>query len=172
MKFLITIIIILFSSVLHAGNTTITWTLPTTTEECANGSGTPTIESTEVWQLVGSEAADSTEMLLTGLMPGDYTYVASVTDDNGEVSRITTPPVTKTVFSIQATDDKAYTVVQSGGSFVAFIIGTVPVGTVCNPDNMVKGKFDFQPFTGYGVPVSMVTITGNTEPVLVVATCQ
>ena len=77
----------------------------------------------------------------------------------------------KAVGDLLVNDDKAYTVVQSGGQFVAFIIGTVPVGTVCDPGSMVKGLFDFLPFTAYGVPVADVTITGDTEPVMVVATC-
>jgi hypothetical protein len=69
-------------------------------------------------------------------------------------------------------DDKAYTVVKSGGKFVAFIIGTVPVGTVCDPDNMVKGLFNFLPFTGYVVPLTDVTVTGDVEPSAAVAVCQ
>ena len=73
---------------------------------------------------------------------------------------------------LTVTDDKAYTVVKSGGGFVAFIIGTVPVGTECDAENMVKGKFNFLPFTGYAVPMSSVTVTGNIEPSAVVAVCQ
>jgi hypothetical protein len=79
---------------------------------------------------------------------------------------------TKTIGPLTVADEKAYTVVKSGGTFVAFIIGTVPVGTECDADGMVRGKFNFQPFTGYIVPVSSVTITGDVEPSAVVAVCQ
>lgn len=154
----------------YAGDAVLTWELPTGTEQCTVGTETPVIASTEVWQLVHVGGPTDTEATLTGLVPADYTYTTSVTDDQGRVSRLS-GQVTKTVDSLLVDDDKAYTVVQSGGKFVAFIIGTVPVGTVCDASSMVKGEFDFLPFTAYGVPVADVTITGDTEPVMVVATC-
>jgi hypothetical protein len=155
----------------HAGEAVLEWQLPTASEVCTSDPAVPEIASTEIWQLITTGGPDDTSVTLSGLMPGNYTYVASVTDTEGNTSRITAP-VEKTIDSITAVDDKAYIIVQSEGKFTAFIIGTVPVGTVCDANTMVQGVFNFQPFTGYGVPVESVTVTGNVEPVLVVAACR
>ena len=169
MNFLI-LMLTFVAPIVWAGDAVLTWELPTGTEQCTAGTEAPVIASTEVWQLVHVGGPTDTGATLSGLVPGDYTYTTSSTDDQGRVSRLSNQ-ATKTVDTLNVDDDKAYTVVQSGGQFVAFIIGTVPVGTVCDPNSMVKGLFDFLPFTAYGVPVADVTITGDTEPVMVVATC-
>ena len=168
---LIIILLTLLAPLAHAGETTLTWTLPTGSEVCQAEVTAPDIASTEIWQLVAQGGPTDTTATLTGLVPGAYTYIASVTDVSGSVSRVT-DAVEKTIDSLVVNDIKAYTMVQSAGNFVAFIIGTVPAGTVCDPNSMVKGQFNFLPFTAYGVPVADVTITGDTEPNLVVATCQ
>lgn len=155
----------------QAGETTLSWTLPTGSEQCVADSTVPAIAATQVWQLVSETGPTETSVTLTGLLPGDYTYISSVIDESGTVSRLS-GSATKTIGPLTVADDKAYTVVKSGGTFVAFIIGTVPVGTECDADGMVRGKFNFQPFTGYIVPVSSVTITGDVEPSAVVAVCQ
>lgn len=154
-----------------AGDATLTWQLPTGSEQCTNDSTVPVIASTEIWQLVASLPGDATTHTLTGLEPGEYTYVASVTDEQGQTSRFS-GTTSKTVESMNVVDDRAFTVFQSGGTFVALVIGTVPVGTVCETSSMVRGQFNFEPFTGYSVPLESVTITGDTEPVMVVAQCQ
>lgn len=167
----------LYFATAEAGETTLSWTLPTASESCAPVSTVPEIQATQVWQLVGTGGPTDTELTLTGLLPGEYTYVASVVavpnDEypDGAVSRFSAVS-TKTIGPLTVADDKAYTVVKSGGGFVAFIIGTVPVGTVCDENNMVKGEFNFAPFIGYVVPISSVTITGDVEPSAVVAVCQ
>ena len=155
----------------YAGEAILSWTLPTDSEVCSTNPAVPDIANTQVWELVETTGPADTTVTLTGLEPGDYTYVTSVVSTTGEVSRFS-GTASKTIDSIVVNDDKAYTVVQSGGNFVAFIIGTVPVDTVCDANSMVRGLFNFLPFTGYGVPVTDVTITGDTEPVMVVATCH
>lgn len=169
--FIAALTLLLFATAAYAGNTTLTWELPTGSEQCTNDTTVPVIASTEVWQLIASLPGDTTQHTITGLPPGEYTYVASVTDEQGQTSRFS-GTTSKTIESMTVVDDKAYTLVQSQGDFVAIIIGTVPLGTVCNADSMVKGQFNFAPFTGYSVPVDSVTITGDTEPVMVVAQCE
>lgn len=164
-------ILLLIAPTAYAGNAVLTWTLPTGTETCQDNNTAPTLAETQIWQLVATTGPTETTYTVTDLIPGDYTYVTSAVDDVGNVSRLSNS-ADKTVDSLLVNDDKAYTVVQSAGKFVAFIIGTVPVDTVCDADSMVKGEFDFLPFTAYGVPVDDVTITGDTEPVMVVATCH
>jgi len=165
------LILLLIVPVAHAGNAVLTWELPTGTEVCTDNSTPPILASTQIWQLVATTGPTETTYTVTDLIPGDYTYTTSAVSDAGDVSRLSNA-ADKTVNSLLVNDDKAYTVVQSGGNFVAFIIGTIPVGTVCNANSMVKGLFNFLPFTAYGVPVDEVTITGDTEPVMVVATCH
>lgn len=171
MKTLIALLLIFFVPLAYSGETTLTWQLPTGTEQCTAATLAPVIASTEVWQMVAQGGPTDTTAVLTGLEPGDYTYITSVTDTAGLVSRLSNA-ATKTIDTLLVADNRAYTVVQSGGNFVAFVIGTVPVGTVCDAGSMVRGQFNFGPFTGYGVPVADVTITGDTEPVMVVATCR
>lgn len=165
------VLLLLFAAPVMAGNVVLSWMLPTGSESCVEDSTVPVLASIEVWQLVHTGGPTDITVTLSGLTPGDYTYISSVTDEAGVVSRVS-QQATKTAGDLVVNDDKAYTVVQSGGQFVAFIIGTVPVDTVCDPNSMVKGLFDFLPFTAYGVPVADVTITGDLEPVMVVATCH
>lgn len=167
----IALFLALISAPVWAGSSTLTWTLPTASEQCTSDASVPDIVSTEVWQLMHTGGPTDTTVTFDGLVPGDYTYVTSVTDTGGLVSRFS-GTATKSVDSLTVEDDKAYIVIQSGGQFIAFIVGTVPVGTVCDPDSMMKGEFDFLPFTGYGVPVADVTITGDTEPRLALAVCH
>lgn len=154
----------------RAGETTLSWTLPTASEACSPDATVPDIASTKVWQLVGTGGPTDTELTLTGLMPGDYEYVASVVDTSGAVSRFS-GVATKTVGPLVTQTTVAYTVVKTGGEFVALSVGTVPLGTACNEDSMFKGKLNFQPFTGYGVPVSSVTVTGDIELTAAFADC-
>jgi len=164
-------ILLLIIPTAHAGNAVLSWELPTGTEICSDNATPPILAATQIWQLLATLGPTETTYTVNGLVPGDYTYVASSVDDAGQVSRMS-ESAAKTIDSLLVNDDKAYTVVQSGGQFVAFIIGTVPVDTVCDANSMVKGLFNFLPFTAYGVPVDDVTITGDTEPVMVVATCH
>lgn len=154
-----------------AGETTLSWTLPTGSEQCTADSTVPDIQSTEVWQLVSRTGPTVEEVTLTGLLPGDYEFISSVTDASGEVSRVS-GAATKTIGPLVTTAAEAFTVVKSGGGFLAFVIGTVPLGTECDIENMVKGKYNFLPFTGYAVPIESVVITGDVVPSAVMAVCQ
>jgi hypothetical protein len=166
----ITTLILLLATPAFAGNATLTWQEPTGTEQCTNTSETPVLASTQIWQLVATLPVGTTEYTFEGLEPGEYTYTASVTDTEGRVSRLSNG-TTKTVDTFSVIDERAFTLIQSGGNLVALVVGTVPLGTACNVNSMVRGQFNFENFTGYSVPLESVTITGNTEPVMVVAQC-
>jgi len=168
----IVLVLLLLSAPVWAEDVTVSWQAPTGTEECAAGTVDPILAGYRILQVVASiDDPAQLSHVFPGQLPGEYTYLSTAIDTEGNESRLSNEAI-KTVTSFQVSDDKAYTVAQSDGKFVAFIIGTVPVGTACNPDSMVKGEFDFLPFTAYGVPVTDVTITGDTEPVMVVATCH
>jgi len=122
----------------YAGQAVLSWTLPTDSEICSSNPTVPDIANTQVWELVETTGPTDTTVTLTGLEPGDYTYVTSVVSTTGDVSRFS-GTASKTVASIVVNDDKAYTVVQSGGNFVAFIIGTVPVDTVFSALYWLRG---------------------------------
>jgi len=148
---------------------TISWTLPIENED-----GTPleNLAGVRIFRQV-HDTEDPTVTSWTGdwLPPGEYRYVSTAYNTEG-VESVFSNDAFQVIGPLEVSDDKAYTVAQSGGNFVAFIIGTVPVGTECDENSMVKGLFNFLPFTGYSVPVADVTITGNTEPVMVVAVCH
>ena len=59
-------------------------------------------------------------------------------------------------------DTRAYIVAKIPSGFLLLVVGTVPLGTACNPDTEVNGY--------NSVPVSAVTFTGA-QDVIVVAKC-
>jgi hypothetical protein len=155
-----------------ADEATVSWTAPTESEACVADSTPADPEFYNIYQLVGQVAHPITTFSTGPLPPGDYSFISTTVQAGTGLESRVSPPATKTVGPLTVVDDKAYTVVKSGGKFVAFIIGTVPVDTECDADNMVKGLFNFLPFTGYVVPVASVTITGDVEPSAVVAVCH
>ena len=161
----------LYFATAEAGETTVSWALPTASEVCTEDAVVPAIQSTEVWQLVSRTGPTIETATFTGLLPGDYEYISSITDTGGIVSRLSGSTI-RTAGPMVTTTTEAFTVVKSGGEFVALTVGTVPLGTVCDENNMFKGKLNFQPFTGYAVPVSSVTVTGDIELTAAFADCS
>lgn len=163
---------------------TLTWELPIQNED---GSTISNLAGVRIFRQV-HDTFDPTVTEWTGewLPPGEYRFVSTAYTYHVPADPVANPPVTEIlaaesifsndtftlVGSLEVSDNKAYSLVQSNGTFVALIVGTVPVGTPCDESTMVKGQFDFQPFQGFGVPLTDVVITGNVEPELVVAVCE
>jgi hypothetical protein len=163
---------------------TLTWTLPIQNED---GSTLTNLAGVRIFQQV-HDTLDPEITSWTGdwLPPGDYRFVSTAYTAHVPADPQANPPVVEilaaeSIFSndsftligpLEVADDKAYIVTQSAGNFVAFIVGTVPVGTACDENIAVKGLFNFLPFQGFGVPVEDVVITGNVDPELVVAVCE
>lgn len=152
----------------HADDVTLTWTNPVENED-----GTPLTDlaGIRIWQLVG-ETTDIAQLSYTisGLEPGDYTYIATAYTTGDPVAD---PPVAsveskisntaeKTVSALAVTDERVYIVAKVPGRFLFLVVGTVPLGTVCDASVNV-GAYN-------SVPISEVTFTGARD-VIVVAQC-
>jgi len=148
-----------------AGDVTLSWTNPDMTEQCVAGTAYTNPGGTRLWQLV-AEIPDPTQSISTytipAMVPGTYDYVATTYDDQGVESRVS-GKAQKIVTEFVTTDTKAYYIIQQPNLFLAVVVGSVPLGTACNPDQSVNGL--------YSVPQSEVTFTGTSQPLVVVAQC-
>lgn len=97
---------------------------------------------------------------------GDYCVRAYTTASNAEsnASAVAQGSVSPTPPELSVNETTAYTIIKSEDQFIALPVGTVPIGTRCDP---------FQPILDfYVVPVAEVTFTGSARPIAVVASCQ
>jgi hypothetical protein len=163
---------------------TLTWELPIQNED---GSTITNLAGVRIFRQV-HDTFDPTITSWTGnwLPPGDYRFVSTAYTAHVPADPMADPPVVEilaaeSIFSndvftvvgpLEVSDERAYTVVKSGGGFVFLTVGTVPLGTPCDENNMVRGSLDFETFTGYVVPVSEVTANGDIELSTVVAECS
>jgi len=165
---------------------TLNWTLPIENED---GTQITNLAGVRIFRQV-HDTFDPTVTSWTGdwLPPGEYRYVSTAYTYHVPADPQANPPVVEilaaeSIFSndvftvvgtLEVVDERAYTVVKSSGGFMAFTIGTVPLGTACDENNMFKGTFNFLPFIGYAIPsfAQDVTITGDVEPSAVFAECS
>ena len=144
-----------------SGSTLLSWTNPVQNED---GTTLTDLAGIKIWQLVGqTDNPDISSYVISGKKPGDYTYMATAytTADPPVESKISNQ-VTKTATGFSVTDTRAYIVAKTNNAFLLLVVGTVPLGTPCDPDTEVNGK--------NAVPVDQVTFTG-VEDILVVAQC-
>ena len=148
-----------------AGDVTLTWTNPTGTEECIPGGAYTNPGGTKLYHLI-ADIPDPTQSVtshtLTGLKPGTYEYVSTAYDDAGVMSRVSSS-ATKDVTEFVTTATLVYYPVAQPNSVLMLGIGSVPLGTPCNPDIEVNGH--------YVIDRALVTWAGTAEPLLVVAQC-
>lgn len=154
----------LIVSAAQAEDLTISWENPTTVEQCSTAGPYTDPGGTRIWQMVAElpdPAQTLTETTLTGLKPGTYNFVATSYTAAGEESRVTNK-TEHTVTNFVVVDDRAYIVAKVNERFLLLVVGTVPLGTACDPSTEVNGY--------NSVPVDQVTFTGA-QDVIVVAQC-
>ena len=156
--------ILLLCGTAIAGETTLTWSLPTDSEACVADPTVPDIASTQIWELVSITGPAVTTVTLTGLSPGEYTFTSAVTDTAGIVSRFGNV-TTKTISAAPLTvvDPVVYMLSQTMDVVVLGPVGTVPLGTPCDSSMQFNGK--------YVVPWAAVSWVGTARPVAVFAAC-
>lgn len=147
----------------HAGNATLTWAAPT-----QNCNGTP-LTNLAGYDLTYGQKLQPLPLTplshtLTGLMPGTWWFSLAAVNTDGDRSEFVTvekvvPPeefVTKTT--------TVYTFVKAnGGILVLPTLHTVPLGTQCDANQTVNGK--------YIIPREAVTWSGSARPVAVLGDC-
>ena len=157
------LLIMLLMPAAHADDVTLTWTNPTGQETCSDAGPLTTLAGTRIWQLVAEiNDPDAVTFTIPDQLPGEYSYVATSFTTDGEESRVS-GKATKTVETFVVTVETIYTVVRTNNRFLLLPAGTVPLGTPCDVDNSVNGK--------YAVDTDEVTWTGNIRPQVVVAEC-
>lgn len=161
----IILLVLLFPLQSVAGDVTLTWTNPTGTEQCVAGPAYTNPGGTKLYQLV-ADIPDPTQSVtsytLTGLKPGTYEYVSTSYDDTGVMSRVS-GSATKDVTEFVTIAPNVYYIIAQPNFYAAVVVGTVPLGTVCNLEQTVNGK--------YAVDIDLVSWTGTSRPLAVVAEC-
>jgi len=147
-----------------ADDITLNWTNPDQNEQCVDGGVYDNPGGTSIWQLIvdiPDPDQSITSYVIPDMKPGVYTYIATAYNDQQNRSRVS-GSATKTVDIFSVIDERAYIVAKINGGFLLLVVGTVPLGTACNPTTEVNGM--------NAVPASQVTFTGA-QDVVVVAKC-
>lgn len=172
----------------HAGEARLSWSAPT-----ARVDGTPLAPSEiagyrALWGTTSrayteEQVVDGLELEITGLLAGTWYFAVTAIDTAGlesapsaEVSKTIeaspeAPPVPPSAVVVGGPDGSpqlAYVIVQSSNRIALVPVGTVPPGTPCDPQQVVR---DSNGVTGFVVPASSVTWTGTARRSVVVAEC-
>jgi hypothetical protein len=155
--------LLLICNQLQAEDLTVSWTVPTRTQSCVDAGELTNAAGYKFYSKI-AEVTDPTQssVVIPALKPGDYEIVAVTYTDTGQESFLSNPTV-KTVTEFVTTEVTVYYAVQQPERFLLLPVGTVPIGTTCDPDTSVNGF--------YSVPPSEVTSTGTVTPMVVLAKC-
>jgi hypothetical protein len=157
----------------RAGEGELTWQTPYT---FCNGSpmGTPS-NIRVLWGPMSTNhvmlPGTATSYTVPGLTPGEWWFVATaiVPDPDNAGQQLESQvggPVFKTVTPEEfvTSEPDVYALVKRTDRVVLSRVGTVPIGTICNPAESINGKFV--------VPKAAVTWAGSVRADVVVATCH
>lgn len=163
MKYIIVIVLLLLCSPLQAGDATLSWTPPIETQTCVNAGPLTNLAGFKIYQMIADIADPSvTTLVVPNLKPGTHTFVSTAYDDQG-VESMLSGAADKVITEFVTVSPTVYYVIQQPDKFILLPIGTLPIGTTCDPEQSVN---DF-----YGVPRDQVTWTGTAQPFSVVAAC-
>lgn len=175
MKTLMKVLIVIWflciaAPLVFAGDITLTYSKPTSGEITTPASLTSPIASYRIWELVATvNDPDQLSVTLPKKKPGEYQYYATSIDEAGAESRMS-GVATKTVTEWVTTSIVVSIVAKVNGDFLLLGVGTTPLGTPCNLDVSVNGR--------YAVPFDNIVWSdparndGTAElPLLVVAEC-
>lgn len=158
--FLLGFWLVLLCAPVLAEDITLDWTNPTEQESCAP-SGPTTIDGVNIWLLVATTDFPLETYTFDDIPPGEYTYTATAFNASGESRN--SGHKTKTVTEFVTVEVDVYYPIAQPNSVLMLPIGTVPLGTACNPDININGRFP--------VDRALVDWAGTAEPLLVVAEC-
>jgi hypothetical protein len=161
---LLALVLFLLSAPLWAEDITISWQAPTGTEQCTPGTEAPTLSGYRILQVVAViDDPAQLSYVIPGQLPGEYTFLSTSVDTAGAESRLSNEAI-KTVTSFVVSEQTAYTMARIENAFILLPIGTVPLGTACDVNQSVNGK--------YVVHVDNVTWDSSNEAYVVVADCS
>ena len=161
---LVAIFLALVSAPLWAEDVTISWTPPDGQEQCSAVTGPPDLAGYRILEVVATiDDPAATSHVLPGKLPGEYTYLSTSLDTDGNESRLSNEAI-KIVTTFQVSNETVYTMARIENAFILLPIGTAPLGTACDVNQSVNGK--------YVVHVDNVTWTSSNEAFVVVADCS
>ena len=181
MKYIATLLLSLLlttAAVAETSAVTLSWTAPTKNEDGSNFTDFSKFKlyygtKTRTYTGVIDNIQNATYVFnANGTQPvGQYYFVVTAVNSKGQESG-NSNEATKAIVEIdgilKVTNSIVYTIVKQPNSFVLLPIGSVPLGTECDPLQTVNGK--------YVVPTDKVTWTSQApnrvEPDVVVADCS
>jgi hypothetical protein len=163
----------------HAGEAELTWTAPT-----QNTDGSPLTDLAGFKLYMGTtlggpypvsiDIADpaATTFTVPNLSEGTYYFVSTAynsavpsqeSDFSNEATKTILPLVPMPPGMLTVVNELVWDIVKQNNKYVFLGVGTVPMGTQCDPTQTVNGR--------YAVPNDAVIWFGNVRPPVVVADC-
>lgn len=163
MRYSLTLLALLCSTA-FAADLEIAWQLPEGSEECTPVVDAPAFAGFKVYELIADiPDPTATSVVLPAREPGDYSFVAVTYNVEGAESRFSNR-VDKTASTFVTSDTKVYTMFSVTNGIGLAVVGSVPLGTPCDPAENVKGL--------YAVPVDQITVPPTTRILLALAECK
>lgn len=163
----------------HAGEAELTWTAPT---QNTDGSALTDLAGFKLYMgttlggpyPVSIDIADpaATTFTVPNLSEGTYYFVSTAynsanpvqeSDFSNEATKTILPLVPMPPSMLTVVNELVWDIVKQDNKYVFLGVGTVPMGTQCDPTQTVNGR--------YAVPNDAVIWFGNVRPPVVVADC-
>lgn len=144
---------------------TMTWTKPE--RNCDGTLLTNLAGFRAYWGQGTSQLADPAKsaFTITNLTPGPWWVAVTAYNATGQESPLAGPVmVTIANDTLKTTATTVYTVIKGTNLFITLPVGTVPLGTPCDPTQRVNRY--------YVVDRGLVTWSGSVKPTVVVGTCD
>ena len=163
MKLVVTLAALMLPALVSAGDVTLSWDTADRKSTLTDAGPYSDHAGTKIYMLVAEVDNPNVEsVVIPDQKPDTYTYVAVSYDDDGVHSPVTVETVKEVTEFVTTSATVFYPVAQPNGVLMLGI-GTVPLGTPCNPNVEVNGN--------YAVDRALVDWAGTAEPLLVVAQC-
>ncbi len=159
------IILLACTGLAQAEDLNFSWTNPTRVVSCNDAGPYNNPQGVRLWKLVAEiddPAQEINTYTLPGVKPGTYVYTTTSYAEDGSESMISNS-VTKEVTEFVTTAPNVHYIIQQSGRFLPIVVGTVPLGTPCDPEQGVNGM--------YAVDTDFVDWTATARPLVVVASC-
>ena len=162
---IVAVICIAYSKGAHAeSSVTLTWTAPT--EQIINCQSEPVqgLAGFRIYELVADiNDPAATTYVINERPPGTQTYVSTAYNTDGNES-INSNSATKEIGPLRVTGTTAYVIGTIPNKIVFFVVGTVPLGTLCFESQTVNGRYAFD-------VIEMVPTNPASKPLVVYASC-